>query len=447
MSLKKHQQAVTPARALALEVLGRMERSNVGADDVFDAEAQAMPGLRSDDRALAHEIVYGVLRWRRRLDAIISEYANREPDDRVAIVLRAGVYQLVFLDRIPVFAAVNTTVEATKAVGRRGAAGFVNAVLRKVAARAERHRTQAPPAADAGHAAWAQWASFPDWMVDVLAGAVGEDALGALLTASNEPAPLVLRARPGQADELADAVGGSRGRWADDAVHVPSGAGKVTELPGFAEGRFVVQDEGAQLITKVLGVQPGMSVLDVGAAPGGKALHAVDLGAEVVALDVAARRMERVRESAERLGSELECVVGDVCESVPALEGRTFDRVLVDAPCTGLGIIRRKPDIKWARIPEDVARLAKRQREILRSAAAYVKPGGALVYAVCTITDPETRGVAEALVTEAGLERGDALADLPKLATDFSFDGRDFRSLPHTHGLDGFYAARWTRPA
>lgn len=453
MSLLRARKVVTDPRVLALTVLGRMEVSSVPVDGVFDDEAAHLK-VSGVDRALAQEITYGVLRWKLRLDAIASQYAPKglPTDPRVRIVLRAGVYQLVFLDRIPASAAVNTSVEAAKALGRAPQSGFVNAVLRRVSEHANEHREQPPPPASAPLSQWAEYTSFTEWMAQALRDALDSDEEAhALLTAMNEPAPLTLRARDGDGSTLATQLREVAGAeveasaWLSGAVRVTGGAGPVTALPGFAEGRFVVQDEAAQLVVHLMDPAEGEKVLDVGAAPGGKSFHIADrIGAHAVTgIDVHPGRMERMRGEAERLGlGDLEHITADLIQDTNALSGRTFDRVLVDAPCSALGIIRRKPDVKWSRTPEDIPRLAAKQAALLAAAARYVAPGGSLWYSVCTLTREETTGVADALPAgDAGLER----MTIAVPAESFRFHETDFRSLPHKHGTDGFYVAAWRK--
>ena len=440
---------VTPAREVAFRVLGRMERTMGGTDDVLDSESKAA-NLSVSDRALAYEITYGVLRWRRRLDAALARFTDRGvPDDeRVQVILRAAAYQLIFLDRVPASAAVNTAVEALKGVGREGMAGFANAVLRKVA-KAAAELAAETPAADAGHAEWAQFASYPDWMVDALAEAIGEDALQPLLLAGNVRPPLTLRARPGtRASVVADLREALRaevreGRWAPEAITIHGGVGAVGELPGLAT-RFWVQDESSQLASLLLDPQPGEAILDVGAAPGGKTVHIRELlgkAGVVTALDVNRKRLEKMERSLADFERGIDFVVGDAAGEVSELAPASFDRVLVDAPCSALGIIRRKPDVKWSRVPEDVPRLAAKQASVLDGASKWVRRGGILLYSVCTLSLAETVETADAFTT-----RHDDFERLPVPAhfRAFDFDG-DFRALPSTHGTDGFYCARWRR--
>lgn len=431
---------VTVARVCALEALAGVEAGDP-ADDALGRAFERRAGMAAADRALAMELCYGVLRWRRRLDDAIAAHCTKGlPVPPLLDVLRLAAYQLVFLE-VPPHAAVSTAVEAARATkGKESAAKFANAVLRAVAQDAVRLRGETPPAPGVPREVLARGWSFPDWMVDAFAQ-IGGDLAG-LLAASNERPPLVLRAAPGARDALVEALGvGARaGRWAADAVVADGVRGGPAELPGFREGRFAVQDEGAQLVTALLGDVRGRRVLDLCAAPGGKAIHAAQLGARVTAVDASAKRLVRVTESATRLGVTLETVCDEArVEGVRALEGRTFDAVLVDAPCSGTGIVRRKPDVKWARGPEDVARLAERQAAILEGATRHLAPGCTLVYAVCSLLPAEGERVVSPF-----LARHPELVLVPAPDPFRTTEGF-FRTRPDVHGTDGFFAAAMRR--
>jgi 16S rRNA (cytosine967-C5)-methyltransferase len=434
------------ARGVAHEVLVRVETTQAFADRLL-ADRLASSALSPVDQALATTLVYGTLAWQGRLDHHLSglvrmPLARLDPPVRVA--LRLGLYQLLFLDRVPAYAAVDASVRLARGAGR-GATGLVNAVLRRAAAAG----AAGPPLPDAARdpieRLAVEW-SHPRWLVERWAATFPPDELAQLLAADNTAPATVVRARPGTVaalrDELAAAgVATTPAAFAPDALVVDRAAARLRALPAYRAGRVAFQGEASQLVTGLLAVVPGARVLDACAAPGGKTAHAAALvGANglVVALDPRPAGAHRIRAEAQRLGATAARVLVADARRPPLRSG--FDAVLVDAPCSGLGTLRRHPELRWRRRPEDVARLAVLQREILTGIASLVRPGGVLVYAVCTLTREENEDVVRALLAAEPrfvLESAGALA--PAAVVDA---GGFLRTLPHRHGLDGFFAAR-----
>jgi 16S rRNA (cytosine967-C5)-methyltransferase len=438
------------ARALAMRVLLEVGRGPAHAD-VALAAALAAADLSPRDRAFATRLVYGTLAWQGRLDWQLARLTTRETaglDPAVRVALRLGLHQLTLLDRIPDHAAVATSVELVKHEVP-AASGFVNAVLR----RAVRERDALPlpdPASDpTEHLAVAL--SHPTWLVARWRAELGP-AVADLLAADNEAAPTVLRARPGGRDALvarlaAAGIAGAPARFAPDAVRVE--AIDPHALAEFTAGAMSVQSEASQLVGHLLAPAPGMRVLDACAAPGGKSAHAAELMEDrglVVALAHRRRGARAVARNATRLGlRSIAPVVADARSAAAALGGG-FDRVLVDAPCSGFGTLRAHPEVRWRRTPEDVARLAADQRTILEAVTPLVKPGGALVYATCTILAEENEEVVRPwLDAHPELEREDASSFLPPAAGVLVNDVGALRTLPHRDGLDGFFAVRVRR--
>jgi 16S rRNA (cytosine967-C5)-methyltransferase len=435
------------ARALAHDVLVRVETTDAFAD-VLLGERLARSDLAGPDLALATRLVYGTLAWQGRLDHHLRTLV-RTPLDRldppVRAALRLGLYQLLFLDRIPDYAAVDASVRLVRDLGR-GAAGLVNAVLRRAAARTP--DLPQPEAADDPLERLAVEWSHPRWLVERWASAFGMAEVPHLLAANNVPGPTAVRAnrlrttRESLLAELgATGVDAVAGRWADDAVVVEGAAARLRTLPAWREGRLAFQGEASQLVTALLGLRAGR-LLDVCAAPGGKACHAAAILAgagRVVAADRRLAGARRIRAEAARLGATVAVAVGDARQ--PSFAG-AFDAVLVDAPCSGLGTLRRHPELRWRRRPEDIARLAAVQREMLAGVAPLVRPGGVLVYAVCTLAREENEDVVAAFrATHPGfvVEHAAHAARLPaELVTTDGF----LQTVPHRHGLDGFFAAR-----
>ncbi len=435
------------ARAVAHDVLLRVETTDAFADVLL---ARKLGALAPPDRALATELVYGTLAWQGRLDHHLRQLVRGslekvEPPVRAA--LRLGLHQLLFLDRVPAYAAVDASVRLARRSGR-GAAGLVNAVLRR-AAREGRDALHLPdPAADPIERLAVEW-SHPRWLVERLADQVELDELPALLAAHNRRGPIAVRVNPpGQREALAAALAARgvpvhRARWAPDALVVERAAGRLRALDEFTTGRLSFQGEASQLVTRLLDVAPGARVLDACAAPGGKTTYVAALGARPMALDVHAAGVRRIRQEATRLRlTTIRTAVADARR--PPLRG-PFDAVLLDAPCSGLGTLRRHPELRWRRRPEDVARLAGLQGELLAGVAPLVRPGGVLVYAVCTWTRAETDDVvATFLAANDRFVREPAGGRVPRELV--GGDGA-LRTWPHRHDLDGFFALRLTRLA
>jgi len=445
--------ARSDARALAHGVLLRVESTDAFADVLLAERLTAMP-LSPRDRALATRLVYGTLAWQGRLDHELGALlhiplASLDPPVRAA--LRLGLYQLLFLDRVPHYAAVDASVRLARAAGA-GAAGLVNAVLRRAAAAGHPACPLPDPTLDPIERLAVEW-SHPRWLVERWGAELGYEELPSLLAANNFRAPTTVRANRLRTTptsllvELsAGHVAASPGRWASDALVIERGGGRLRTLPAWREGRLAFQGEASQLVTALLDPAPGMHVLDACAAPGGKAAHVGGLMGDrglVAALDVRPGGAARVGAEAVRLGAAAVRAVAGDARHPPFV--RSFDAVLVDAPCSGLGTLRRHPELRWRRHPADIPRLAALQREILAGVVPLLRPGGVLVYAVCTLTRDENEDViAWFLATYPGftLEHAAATTAVPdELTTPSGM----LRTLPHRHGLDGFFAARFRR--
>ena len=438
-----------PARAAAARVLERVATDAAFADLALEAEL-ATRTLSPRDSALATELVFGTLRWQRYLDWILAPHAKRRLpalDARVLVILRMTAYQLVFLERVPPFAAVNDAV--TLAPATPGIKAFVNAVLRSFARRGPREREPAPPR-DATDAL-ATRCSFPTWLAARWIARYGPEDAEALMRALNERPPLTLRAntlrvtREALAARLAteEGLAGRPTRWAPEGLVVGPG-GAPASWRAFAEGLFAVQDEASMLVARLLAPAPGATIADVCAAPGTKTTHLAQLMEDrgrVLALDPQPARLARVREAAARLGiRSIEPLDGAVAALAPAFR-EACDGVLVDAPCSNLGVLRRNPDVKWRREPAELAASAERQRGILAAAATMVKPGGRLVYATCSLEPEENEGVVAPFLAARPEFRRDPPAAFP---LPLDADGA-LRCLPHRHGTDGFTAIRFRR--
>jgi len=448
----------TQARVAALRVLDRVERSGAYADLALHGALADAP-LSAQERALATELVYGTLRWRGRLDALLAQVVPRPLDSLespVRSVLRLGAYQLVFLHSIPAPAAVDQAVRVARAIGLERATGLVNAALRRLAREHEALPLPALEGDPLGHLVHAL--SLPAWLAQRWLDAYGPAEAAALAAASNAAPPLTVRANALRISRDA-LLAELRARWPDarPASYAPLGivlghGGNPAADPAFAAGRFAVQDEGSQLVVALLDPQPGERVLDACAAPGAKATAAAAaVGAEgrVLGLDRHARRLALVAREARRLGlATLELRACDVAAGLPpeAAAG-AFDRVLVDAPCSGLGTLRRNADLRWRVAPGDPAELAATQRALLAAAARALRPGGVLVYSTCTLTPEENEDVVASFLADTPGFRRAAPDAAPACVRPLLGPDGALRTFPHRHGTDGFFAARLERDA
>ena len=436
------------ARDTALGVLVRCRTAGAWADAALTAQLRR-DGLTGPEAALCSRIVYGVMQNRLLLDFYLGAYCSQKIDHLqppLAEILRIGAYQILFLDKVPDSAAVNQAVEQAKSNGRAKASGLVNAVLRQVS----RNKSHLPPIPDRDETQNLSIRySHPKWLVKRLIALLGREEAEALLAADNAPAPLTIQVNPlkttAEALKAALEASGVTVRahpWVPGCLELDR-AGDLTALAPFRAGAILVQDPAARLVSQIAGLQPGMRVLDVCAAPGGKSFAAAfqmeDRG-EITACDLHENKLKRIREGAARLG--LTCVRTEAADGRvfrPEWEG-AFDAVLVDAPCSGLGIIRKKPDIRYKK-PDGLFALPVIQRAILDNAARYVKPGGALVYSTCTILPEENQEVTDGFLAEHP-DFGRTPFALPDPVGET--EGQ-VTLWPHRHDTDGFYICRMER--
>lgn len=443
--------AASAARAVAARVLERVETEAAFADLALDAELSRR-SLDARDCALATELVYGTLRWQRYLDWVLGPHSRRRIetlDPWPLVLLRMTAYQLVLLERVPPFAAVNDAV--TLASGGRAKAGvsaFVNAVLRSFARRGAREREPRPPADPIE--ALALRCSFPTWIVARWIARWGVAEAETLMRAMNERPPLTLRVNTLKTtrEALAARLRAEDGVATRPTPYAPEGlvaehGGRPADWGPFADGAFAVQDEASMLVARLLEPRPGETIADACAAPGTKTTHLAQLmndTGRILAFDPQPARLTLVREAAARLGVTSVEALDGTAEALALRFPNVCDAVLVDAPCSNLGVLRRNPEVKWRRGPDAVVASGVRQRAILGAAAAMVRPGGRLVYATCSLEPEENDDVVRDFLAARRDFALDPPADFP-----VELDAGVLRCLPHRLGTDGFTAVRLVR--
>jgi 16S rRNA (cytosine967-C5)-methyltransferase len=455
MTANKVQPDPMDARYGAYEILQRVEEGGY-ADRLLDGYLDRHPSMDPRERGLLTELVYGLLRLRGRVDFALEQF-SRQPlqrlENNALLLLRLGAYQLLELDRIPPHAAVHATVELAHHVGMGRVAGLVNGTLRTLI------REQATikwPTSENLKLYLQHNCSLPPWLAkEFLRQFPNVDSL-ALGEAFTKAAPLSLRTNTLKTDResllaaLAEAGHLARPcRYAAEGIIVEKRAAQP--LPGDGDGWYQVQDEASILMAHLLDPQAGDSILDSCAAPGGKTTHIAALAdnqAQIMALEKYPQRVDLINQGAKRIGAQnIETRCWDLTEQPEFLEPESFDRILVDAPCSGLGVLRRNPESRWRRRPADIKELVELQRTILNQVAPLLRPGGHLLYSVCTFTAAETDAVVHNfLATHPGFKQEDFRTLLPSEWLELTSDKGCVRTLPHRHdGMDAFFAARFVK--
>ncbi len=437
---------MTP-RALAIQVLSRVAATDAFLNVVLDSQLSEHPFPERRDAALATELCYGATRRQMTLDHLLRPLSERpleRLEDRVLAALRLGAYQMFYL-RIPRRAVVAATVEALKEVGLSRAAGFVNAVLRKASAI---EAIPLPPATEiAEHLAIRE--SHPAWLVRRWIRQFGQPRAEAMLIANNQPPPLTVRSNSTRVSReellsrfLAAGLEARPGEYSSQGISLFA-AGKPEDLPGFAEGLWQVQDEAAQCVVQFADFPAGHRILDACAAPGGKACHLAERG-EVLACDKHRLKLAKLKAEAARLGlgDRIETLVHDATSALPETIG-LFRAVLIDAPCSGLGTLRRHPEIRYRLEEAALGPLSALQLKILEGCQHSVQVGGLLVYSVCSVDPQESQDVIEMFLRSHPDFTSEPSARLPP---HWNWQGF-LRTLPGAEGLDGFFAARMRRLA
>ncbi|WP_166238108.1 16S rRNA (cytosine(967)-C(5))-methyltransferase RsmB [Paenibacillus turpanensis] len=455
----RSQPSVRTARELALELLLRVEQEGSYSNLLLHRLLEKHP-LDRQETGLATEIAYGTIQRLNTIDYFLNRFvakgvAKLEP--WVRALFRLSFYQLYYLDRVPDHAVVNEAVRIAKERGHQGISGLVNAVLRNVIRqRAELVVPSSLPAAER----IALEHSHPEWLVRRWVERYGEETAAEMCRANNIPPRTSVRVnrlkfdRAALLDKLAElGITAERSAVSEDGVVFAEGSGNAALTEGYRQGWYTIQDESSMLVARLVAPEPGMAVLDCCAAPGGKTTHLAermeDRG-ELYASDIHPHKRKLIEEQAQRLGFEcIRTMVSDARELSAKFEANRFDRILLDAPCSGLGVIRRKPDMKWTKKEADITDICSVQDEILQRIHGLLKPGGVLVYSTCT-TEPEEneRRIREFLQEHPDFALDDISPYLPAdvLAAAGCEPGSGMlQILPHHTHSDGFFMARLKR--
>lgn len=440
------------AREVALEILTRVEQDRSYSNLLLNKSLQKH-GLDAKEAGLVTELVYGTIQRLNTIDYFLNKFVSKglvKLEPWVRNLLRLSFYQLYYLDRIPSHAAVNEAVNLAKKRGHQGISGMVNGVLRSVL----RQKDQlALPEGLEPAARIALEQSHPEWMVRRWMETYGEEAAESMCAANNRPphasarvnrlkhTPEEMLARMAEAG-----LSAAPSRLAPAGI-VVEGGGNLAATPWYAAGEITVQDESSMLVAEAVQPEPGMAVLDCCAAPGGKTTHLAERmenRGEIVACDVHEHKERLISEQAERLGlSCIRTVVSDAKDLPRQFEAGRFDRILLDAPCSGLGVIRRKPDLKWSKREEEIREIQTVQREILEAVHPLLKPGGILVYSTCT-TEPEEneRAIAAFLENHRDFQPDPFPVGVLPEALRGQGDRGMVQLLPQDYQTDGFFIAR-----
>jgi len=445
-------------REIALKILNGQGKRPLCHENDPEALFQ-LYGLNERDRAFVNKIVQGVLRWRLRLDWIIrqfSAFSLKKIDEDILNILRMAVYQIFFMDRVPESAAVNEAVNLAVSIkSPRHVISFVNGILRTVCRSRDEIRF---PDREIDRAQYLSvFYSYPGWLADKWIMEMGGDSTEALFSAQNRFPDINIRvntlriSRDALIESLTrEGINAGPLAWSPQGIVLEGFRGRVDSLTAFKNGLFQVQDQAAQIASHLLSVEPGDMVLDICAGFGGKSSHMVELmggKGQVVSLDNNKERLIKSASNAERLGMKnILPIEADASMPLSSLFKCKFKRVIIDAPCSGLGVISRHPDIKWNRRDEDIPRLAAMQKRFLNAAVSVVEKGGELLYVVCTVSREENEGVVRDF-----LERNSdmSLVNLRKRAPEWCQDLIDdqgcYRTYPHIHNMDGFFAALFSK--
>lgn len=442
------------ARSIALSVLEKVEKSGAYSNLSLNQSIKKSD-LNDKDKALLTEIVYGTIQRMKTLDYIIGLFVNKDLkkiDAWVLCLLRLSIYQMFYLDKIPDHAVINEAVMIAKRRGHKGISGFVNGVLRS----AQRHGQPDFKAIKDKISMLAVKYSTPEWLINRWNNQIGEEETINMCEINLQKAPLTARVNTYKTDVQSvlerlqqEGIEASNAGLAPDAVEV--NAGNLLNTTDFKNGNITIQDESSMLVGLAMGVEGGMKILDACAAPGGKTTHIAELmnnEGQVFALDLHDHKVELIKEKAKHLQlTNIEVFAKDSRKAADLFEEESFDRILLDAPCSGFGVIRRKPEIKWTKTEADITNLARIQAELLASVAKLLKPGGILVYSTCTIDQEENSSQVEQFLEKHPnfIPDEDLINRMPEQVKPYVQENGQVQLLPQYFGTDGFFISAFKK--
>lgn len=438
------------ARDAAVRIIHRVLREG-GYSNIAIKQELDKGSLTKLDKALVTEIVNGTLRNLTRIDWIKAQFVKtKKIDPWIEDIIRCGIYQLLFLEKIPDSAVCNESTELARKHGHEGTVKFVNGVLRNISR--NKDKLEYPNKDKDAVKYLSVFYSHPEWMVDKWVKDFGREFTEELLKANNETPPFTIRCNRLKTNRqqlmemlMNENIECEAGKINPEAIYI-KGTSAIEDKDSFKQGYFQVQDESSMLVAHVMEPEAGDRILDMCSAPGGKTTHIAELMSnqgEIVARDIHRHKLQLVEESCRRLGIT---IVRTELYNAMELDDASlerFDKVLLDAPCSGLGVMRRKPDLRWKKEPDDFGELAKLQQAMLKLAARYVKPGGILVYSTCTINRSENIDVVKAFLRDSGDFQLESIeGKIPDILVSKSTSQGYLELFPNTHGTDGFFIAR-----
>lgn len=446
LSLEQKDNLYKGPRGLAVKILNRIERTDAYLDKLLDYEFKHKE-LSELDKAFLNELVHGVIRWKNRLDWILNGFYHgtfSKVEINLKNVLRVAAYQILFLDKIPNHAAVNEAVEFVKRISGEKAANLVNAVLRNIIRNINEIKYP-DPSTDIVHYLSVYY-SHPNWLVKRWITRYGVEETQKFLVANNQIPDISIRINRTKIDPLKFLklleefnINYNGSEYIDYFVRVRS-ITKLIENKVYADGYFSIQDESSALPSILLDPQPGETIIDLCASPGGKSTHIAEMmqnQGKIIAIDKYSHKLNLLKRNSNRLGLDIiETKLGDAAE----ISLEPADRVLLDAPCTGFGVLRKKPDIKWKRDLKDILKLSEYQQKIITNAAKMVKPGGVLVYSTCTTEPEENIDVVDKFLNE----NPNFIIDPAQKFVNLNLVNKVgyIETLPHKHNIDGTFAVR-----
>ena len=441
------------ARKTALFILNILDKGNNTLDSVLEASSDKTDLLSKKDRSLLNALVYGVIRWRGRLDYIIGHFSNTpltRINPKALNIIRLGLFQIIYLSRIPVSAAVNTSVELTKSSAAPWVVGFVNAILRNAAKNFQ--KVPFPDSKKDPVSTIAAQSSFPKWLIKRWLHRYGPKETALLCDAVNVIPPITIRTNTLKTtrENLLNSLKKEVEKivyttYSPDGISFFNPMSSIPDIKSFKDGWFVVQDEAAQLVTLLLDARPGDTVLDACAGLGGKTGHIAQImknQGTIFAIDKDEGKLSRLVSGMKRLGfSIITPLTCDLEKPLDIKRFKLFDRILLDAPCSGMGVIRRNPDIKWTTSKKNLNYYKEKQLLFLKNLACLVKPSGILVYAVCSSEPEENEEVVKKFLSRHSEFEIKNISGLISYShTSVVSENRYLKTLPHKNNMDGFFA-------